>query len=62
MKERKWTMFKKMISYDDNATANQMCELVNPNKRAQVKRYLILLVAEVGLNEILKDWWSSSDP
>ncbi len=51
-----------MISYDDNATVNQICELVDPNKRARIKRNLFLLVAEVGLREILKDRWSSSVP
>ena len=51
-----------MITYDDNATVNKVCELVNPNKRARIKRSLILLVAEVGLRKILKDRWSSSDP
>ena len=51
-----------MISYDDNATANKICELVNPNKRAKIELDLILLLDEVGLTEILKDRWSSSDP
>ena len=51
-----------MISYDDNATVNKQARLATLNKRAQVKRYLILLVAEVGLTEILKDQWISSDP
>ena len=44
-----------MISYDDNATVNKICELENPNKRARIKRTLFLLVDEVGLSEILKD-------
>ena len=51
-----------MIAYDDKATINHVCELVNPNKRAKTKRNSILLVDEVGLSEILKDWWSSSGP
>ena len=44
-----------MIAYDDNATVNKQARLATLNKRAQVKRYWILLVAEVGLTEILKD-------
>jgi len=51
-----------MITYDDKATNNKQAKLATLIKRAKVKRYLILLVDEVGLTEILKDWWSSSGP
>ena len=48
-------MFKKMISYDDNAINNKQAKLATPNKRARMKRNLILLVADVGPTKILKD-------
>ena len=55
-------MFKEMRTYDDKAITNKQAKLATRNKRAKVKRNLLLLVAEVGLRKILKDWWSSSGP
>ncbi len=44
-----------MRAYDDKATVNKQAKLATRNKRAKVKWYAILLVAEFGLRETLKD-------
>ena len=53
----KWshTMTKQLIT-------KKQAKLATRNKRAKVKRHLILLGPEVGLTKISKEWWSSSGP
>jgi hypothetical protein len=44
-----------MRAYDDKATSRNVCELEVTKQESQNKRNLFLLVAEVGLREILKE-------